>query len=171
MATELTQERLKQILDYDPKTGVFTRRGYSLRGGRTSSRGAGERAGWHCANGYWMICVDNRDYTAHRLAWLYVYGRFPNGDTDHINHDKIDNRIANLREATRSQNSANRPPPKHNKSGHKGVHFDRAKGRWVAYIKKDFKRYHLGRYDTMEEAIAARKDAEHKMFGEFAYAS
>jgi hypothetical protein len=119
-------------------------------------------------HGYRLLNVHNKTYPAHRLAWLYVYGRFPQMDTDHINCDKADNRIANLREATRSENSANRPPPAHNRSGFKGVHFDKNRQKWMAFIRKDWRVRNLGRYATKEEAIAVRRAAELEIYGEFA---
>jgi hypothetical protein len=134
-----------------------------------NDRYAGQRACWVNAYGYRMIAIAGfGTFPEHRLAWLYVYGCLPSVDTDHINGDKGDNRIANLREASRSENSFNRPAPKSNKSGVKGVHFDRGRQKWMAYIKKDWKRYHLGRFDTMEEAVAARHQADITMNGKFA---
>lgn len=172
----LTQEVLRARLHYDPETGIFTWLPRPSSGGRGNARGshwnamyAGTRAGWVVKHGYRAInLAPYGSFSEHRLAWFYVYGSWAPQDIDHINCDKADNRIENLREACRSDNSFNRPPPKSNKSGVKGVHFDRARGKWMAYIKKDWKRYHLGRFDTIEEAVAARQRADVAMNGEFA---
>ena len=97
---------------------------------------------------------------AHRLAWFYVYGAWPNGDLDHINGDKLDNRIANLREATRKQNMQNVRQHKHNTSGVKGVAWHSQRNKWRAYIFVDYRQIHLGLFDTKEAAAAARMNAE-----------
>lgn len=95
---------LRATLLYDPDTGVFTRA--ITRG----SLAAGTKAGSLNRVGYWQIGVCGRTYTAQRLAWFYVHGDWPDGDIDHINRDKLDNRIANLRVISRSENLRNRPP-------------------------------------------------------------
>jgi hypothetical protein len=156
-------------VDYDPETGRFTwkRRENPTRG--WNARYAGKEAGWEGVRGYRHIHIGDKDYLAHRLAWLLTYGRWPEGDTDHINCDKADNRIDNLREATRSENSANRPPPAHNRSGFKGVHFDKSRQKWMAFIRKDWRVRNLGRYATKEEAVAVRRAAELEIYGEFAH--
>lgn len=174
---EITQEFLQRRLDYDAETGVLKWKpvdhANSLGGAEVwNKKFAGKRAGWVSGNrGYRAVAFNNRCYPEHRIIWLHVYGRWPEGDVDHINCVKGDNRLENLREASRSENSANRPPPKSNKSGVKGVHFDKGRQKWMAYIKKNWKRHHLGRFDTMEEAIAARRAADESMNGEFARAA
>lgn len=164
---------VRRDLDYNPGTGVFIWKPKTpdVRGWNT--RYAGKEAGWEISptRRYRSIRVAGEEHSAHRLAWLLTYGRWPEGDTDHINCDKSDNRIANLREATRSENSANRPPPAHNKSGVKGVHFERSRQKWKAFIRKDWKMINIGRYDTKAEAIAARLEAEQRIYGEFARAA
>lgn len=170
MVRSLTQEFVRRIFDYDPETGVLT---WRVRDDFPTAhlwnpQFAGKPAGNATGRGYWVVGINGRSITAHRIVWIWVHGSLPEADIDHINCDKADNRIANLRAASRSQNSANRPPPKNNKSGYKGVHFDRGRQRWMAYIKKDWKRHHLGRFDSKEEAIAAYETAALKMFGEFA---
>src|SRR5687768_770720 len=109
----LTAEKLRELMDYNPDTGVFL---YRKRRGR---RSAGLEAG-SIVKGYRLISL-GKQYSAHRLAWLYVYGEWPAGDLDHINCVRDDNRIANLREATDSQNNANRTLAPKNSSGFKGV--------------------------------------------------
>lgn len=99
----LTQARLKEILHYDPDTGIFTRR---LDRGPNAPKDS--VAGTPDKNGYIVIKVDFTQYKAHRLAWLYIYGVWPNNQIDHINHIVDDNRIVNLRDVTNSENQANR---------------------------------------------------------------
>lgn len=100
---KLTQERLKDLLRYEPETGNF----YWLNPAAKRMH-HGELAGFVDYNGYVYIKVDSKRHSAHRLAWLHVYGHFPSNFIDHINTVRSDNRISNLREATRSQNMMNR---------------------------------------------------------------
>ena len=161
VSEQLTQERLKELLTYDPDTGVFrwrTRRG---------SSGAGKTAGSDNGKGYIVIRIDRRIYKAHRLAWLHELGRFPPADLDHINGQKGDNRIANLREATRSQNQANLGAPRNNTSGVKGVFWDKHAGKWVAQIRQGGRK-HLGCFSDKSEAKAAYEKAARELFGDFA---
>lgn len=117
-------------------------------------------------NGYRTIAVDREVNLAHRLAWLLVYGEWPDGDLDHINGERDDNRIVNLRLATRAQNNMNARRPCSNTSGYKGASFCR--GKWDARIGIDGKDVYLGSFDTPEEAHAAYANAASKVFGEFA---
>ena len=102
----------------------------------------------------------NKTYSAHRIAWLIYYGEWPKGQIDHINHDPTDNRIKNLRDVTASENNRNRTLQKNNKVNFNGVFFDKQTNRYRAQIKIDGVKKCLGRYDTVEEAIAARKVAD-----------
>jgi hypothetical protein len=104
---------------------------------------------------------------AHRIAWLLYYGKWPKDQIDHINGDKSDNRIVNLREATNSQNGKNLKLSINNKTGVTGVAFDRQTQKWRAYIRVNFKMINLGRYMDFEDAVIARKSAEKKYFGEW----
>ena len=155
----LTQARLKQVLTYDPDSGTFTRIKPTWK--RTSLRPRPD-----C---YIGMSIDNRAYPCHRLAWLYVYGSFPDGYLDHINGDRHDNRIANLRPATRSQNHGNSRRPRNNTSGFKGVIKFRTK--WLAQITKNNRNIYLGTFNTPEAAHAAYCEAAQKLFGEFARAA
>lgn len=152
MATELTQARLKEVLRYDPDSGVFTR----LAG---SSQFAGLPAGGR-RSGYVVIVIDGARYYAHRLAFLYVTGHFPTSDVDHRDGNRLNNAWANLRSATRSENNQNLPVRNDNTSGHVGVSLCKQTGRWAAYINTKGKRFFLGRFDTQEEASAARREAK-----------
>ena len=150
-------ERLRSLFDYDPHTGVFTRR---VAVGRHGCHRALRKAGTKQNYGYIVIAVDHRRYVAHRLAWLYVYGVWPNNDVDHINGDKGDNRIVNLRLATRSQNMQNVVKHKHNKSGAKGVSWMNTRSKWRAYIFVNYKQIHLGLFSSFTSAVKARELAE-----------
>lgn len=160
----LTQERLKDLLHYDPETGVFTWR-VAKRGIR-----AGAVAGAvHKDSGYILIGIDKKSYRAQRLAWLYMTGEWPPALVDHRNLDRADNRWANLRAATRAQNNANTRSRAHNKLGIKGV---RAVGsKFRAIITIDGNPIHLGYFPTADEAHAVYVRAANDRFAEFARAS
>ena len=111
----ITQEYLKSILDYNLDTGIFT-----WKVNKSKRSNIGDVAGWSY-NGYVSIEIDNKPYKAHRLAWLYVYGEIPKNLIDHVNNNRADNRISNLRKATYQENSENYKTPKTNKSGVKNV--------------------------------------------------
>lgn len=145
----LTAERLRELLHYSPDTGVFT---------WTEARGwptAGTVAGSKVNNGYIHICIDRHVLGAHRLAWLYVHGRWPSANIDHVNREKTDNRIANLREASNSENQQNTVITKRNKSGYKGVSWMARRSRWLAQIRLHGKVHYLGIFKLPEEAYAA----------------
>ena len=137
----ITQLLLQNLLDYNPISGIFTRKV------RTSNRiKAGDQAGSLDKAGYLCIRVNGKTYKAHRLAWLYVSGNLPTGEIDHINGDKADNRIVNLRDVTKSVNQQNR----------KFVRgYSRDGNRWKAQVRFDGKWKHLGCYGTEQEAHAA----------------
>src|ERR1700724_777328 len=121
----ITAARLREILHYDPETGIFTWRV------RTSNRAnVGATAGCICANGYPQTSIDGHRYSMHRLAWLYVTGEWPGAETDHRNGDKTDNRFCNLRPATKAENGRNRAIYKSNTSGFKGVTWDASSRKW-----------------------------------------
>lgn len=158
----ITQERLHQLLHYDPLTGVFL---WRVKPARPVTMGA--VAGRTHKTGYRIIKIDARPYYAHRLAWLYMTGEWPSADIDHISGDKVDNRWANMRLATRSENAINRPAPTNNTSGIKGVYLT-ANGRWAAMIRVRGVLHHLGTYAAKEAAADARQRAETHHFGNFA---
>ena len=162
----LTAARLRELLSYDPDTGVFR-----WRVSRPGTRGIGSIAGASDGQGYHQIGIDGRIYRDHRLAWLYMTGEWPADDVDHINRDRGDCRFANLREATRSQNNANAKRPSDNTSGYKGVSFDKRRGRWHAYISHGGRRKNLGMFDTAVAAYEARLAAAARLHGEFARAA
>ena len=158
----MTQDELKQHLHYNPETGVFTwrdRSGLTNVGHNVNCRTKGKVAGSINKSGYWRILLHGKTYRAHRLAWLYMYGRLPE-ILDHIDGDKLNNRIANLREVTPIENARNLSKTKRNTSGVLGVHFNSADQVWVANIGVNGGRVHGGRFKTKEEAVARRKDLE-----------
>jgi hypothetical protein len=159
----VTAERLRELYDYNPDNGLFTRKV------RTSNRvKVGQIAGSINAEGYVLLTVDSRRYLAHRLAWLFMTGEMPAALIDHINEDRADNRWCNLREADNAQNLWNRGASAASKSGLKGAHFEERTGRWRASIRaKDTARF-LGRFATAEEAHAAYVAAANDLHQQFA---
>ena len=159
----LTAEKLREQLHYDPATGVFTR-----RVARANNTKVGDIAGSRNDEGYVVVKVLSHSYRAHRLAWLHVYGVWPQNPLDHINGIRDDNRIENLRAATHTENLRNAKKRKNTRCALKGVNFN--KGRFRAIITVASKRIHLGYYDTEEDAHAAYMAAAEKEFGAFARA-
>lgn len=160
--TWLDQSLLKTLLRYDPDTGVFT--WLQSRGG-TARRGS--VAGNVQAKGYRYININRHLVGAHRLAWLYVHGKWPESDIDHINRNRDDNRIANLREATRSQNMRNSVRKRTAHSPFQGVCWDKQSNKWLASITSHGRLIHLGRYETAEFAHEAYVKASREVHGEF----
>lgn len=152
---------LKSLLRYEPDTGLI----YWIAKGKGMIKK--KPAGTKLYSGYLGICIGPKRWQAHRIAWALHTGAWPKDQIDHINGIKTDNRACNLREATSSQNGKNLKLSKANKSGHKGVCFDKQTGKWRATIKVEFKTINLGRYVDKDEAIQVRKDAEKLYFKEW----
>ena len=167
MSEELTAEYVRERLNYDPDTGLFTWR--TTWNPKFIGKNAGHMRHAGKANGYVCICLKNREIFAHRLAWFYVYGKWPNGALDHINRVKNDNRIANLREALPWQNAANIDLPAHNRTGFKGVTWRKHAKKWCAEISILGRSFHLGSFDTAEEAAAEYDRFARHIHGEFYY--
>jgi len=151
----ISVERLKELLTYEPSTGVFTWNPVV----RKSRAKAYSPAGSLTAYGYIQIKIDQRKLFAHRLAWLFVTGKWPIGEIDHINRNRTDNRFCNLREVSKKQNHENRSRP-----NGVGVRFEADRQKWLARIKHNQRTINLGRFDSEEEAIAARLRAEVEIF-------
>ena len=143
----ISADRLRELLDYNHETGALT-----WRVARGAKAKAGTVAGSPNSKGYLTVKVDNKTYRAHRLAWLMFHGSLPELFIDHVNGDKLDNRICNLRAATNSENQQNKLRARRDSlSGLLGV-YTHENGRWRSSIKVDGKQKHLGCFDTPEEA-------------------
>ena len=165
----LTQERLREVLHYDPSTGIFTwlkRISIRIVVGARAGTSSGEQEG-----GRRQIGVDGVHYREHRLAWLYMTGEWPHPEVDHKNMDASDNRWENLREATPVQNQGNKHAYANSRSGVKGVYWHTAAKRWAAVIRMNRKSQHLGLFDDIEGASAAYAAAASDYFGQFARVS
>jgi hypothetical protein len=149
----ITQQKLMEELHYNENTGVFTR----LKT-RTSAK-KGTVAGGVSGKGYIDIRLFGKRHKAHRLAFLYTHGYMPE-QVDHINHDKQDNRICNLRDSNNIENCMNRTKYKSNKSGVAGVSWHKRDKVWTAQIKVNFRQINLGSFMNKEDAVLARQEAE-----------
>ena len=148
----ITQEELRKLYEYDPKTGEFKHR-QKRRGVSNVSKPVGVED-----NGYIRFRVNGVLERAHRMAWLYNNGVLePDMVVDHINHNKLDNRLSNLRLVSKSENSKNLSKPKNNTSGVAGVYKDR--GRWRSKITVNGKNKYLGTYSNKEGAVKSRMEA------------
>lgn len=157
----ITAERLRELLEYSPETGLFVWKKFT--NGRVL---VGSKAGCIVKKRYATICIDEKTYLAHRLAWLYVHGEWPKGWIDHINRDKRDNRIENLRDVTPSQSAWNRAGDK-GRSLPKGVY--KKKYGFESWIMRSGKNHYLGHFRTEAEAVAVRVAAASELHGAFAY--
>lgn len=161
LKTELTAARLRELLHYDPETGVFTRL-KNLSNSKAFKVGD-VAGGLDKSTGYIKISVENRRYWAHRLAWLYVHGVWPSSGIDHRDENGLNNAISNLRPASKSENGQNVSAARSSsKSGLLGAS-PTADGRWTAAITVSGKMKNLGRFDSPEEAHAAYIDAKTKL--------
>jgi len=152
----LTIERLHELLSYSPETGIF------IWKSSNRYRVAGAVAGTTCPRGYVSIGISGKIYKAHRLAWAYVFGTWPKGQIDHIDRDKSNNRIQNLRDVDQSTNQENRSVPRaDNKLGHVGVSMwtDGRPG-FKAQIKVKGKVLYIGTFPTAEAAETAYLEAK-----------
>lgn len=152
---------LSNFFKYDPDTGAV----YWIANGK--GRIKKKAAGTKLKSGYIGICHNGKRYMAHRIAWFLYHGKWPEDQIDHINGERADNRICNLREATNSQNGKNLKINANNKTGVTGVCFDKQTQKWRAYIRVDFKMIDLGRFADFNYAVDARRAAEKKYFGDW----
>ncbi len=147
----ITAQRLREVMSYDPQSGVFT-----WRISPTARIHAGEQAGWAEPDGRCRIMIDARTYYASRLAWLWMKGVWPSKFVDHMNGDGSDNKWLNLRDTSVSGNNQNqRKPGSTNTSGYLGVTWDAASNKWLAQIKLNNRTKGLGRFDDVRDAAQA----------------
>lgn len=176
----LTAEYVRAILLFNPETGQFSWRKRSadmFRDGQFSkeracgiwnTRFAGKLTGHAHPDGGVRLHIDGKTYWAHRIAWLYAYGRNPTAEIDHKDGDSSNNKISNLREASRAENARNVSLCSANTSGFKGVSWHKRRAKWTAQIGFNKKQIHLGVFDRAEDAAAAYKNAASKLHGAFA---
>jgi len=150
----LNQETVKRLFNYNELTGELS---------FVETKGKGKRkdkkVGCLSKMGYLVVWADNKLHQSHRLIWLYYYGCFPKNGIDHINGDKLDNRIKNLRDVTQWENTKNRRKAKNNTSGFNGVWWVASLNKWRARITVNRKLIYLGCFTKKSEAISARKNA------------
>lgn len=159
----ISHDELTRLLDYDPNTGVFTwavDKQYNAR--------RGEVAGNKIKRGYWRVTVAGKVYPAHRLAWFYSYREWPPHEIDHIDRDRTNNRLSNLRLATRIENAGNMWREKQNTSGYKGVVWHKGGKKWMASVKHRGNQIYLGLFENKEDARYAYTMKVRELFGEFA---
>lgn len=170
-----SQEYLLECFDYNQDTGVLrwkvrprehfaTEHGWKI----SNSQCACHVVGAISDQGYLLVGINYRIYRVHRIIWMMAYGRFTELHIDHINGNRTDNRLANLREATEAENHRNCRISRNNKSGFKGISFHKRSGKYQAAIRTDGARTHLGYFSTPQEAHAAYCAAADKYHGQFA---
>jgi hypothetical protein len=167
--TMITPDRLRELIHYDPETGIFMWRKRANDFGGWNKKFAHTQAGRAMKRRipYRQIRVDNKQYYAHRLAFLYMTGEWPIEYVDHIDGDGLNNRWNNLRAATNQQNQFNSGKSATNTSGYKGVCWDKNTKKWQAQIRINKKSKYLGQYATPEEASAAYQCVSRLYHGEF----
>ena len=155
----IDQETVKNLFYYDAESGRLL-----WRNGNGRNVKPWQEAKAPNGHGYYTAKIKGKSYLAHRLAWLYVHGSLPDGDLDHKNRVRNDNRLCNLRQVSRTDNCQNISLPSHNKSGHIGVSWIKSHQSWTVYIKVDKKNKWLGYFKDLGEAVAARKAGEAKYY-------
>ena len=155
----IDQETVKKIFHYDAESGMLL-----WRNGNGRNVKPWQQANSLNGSGYYAVKIQNKSYRVHRLIWLYVNGKFPDGDIDHKNRIRNDNRLCNLRDVSRSDNCQNISLPSHNKSGHLGVSWIKSHNCWNVYIKVNKKNKWLGYYKNLDDAVAARKAGEKQYY-------
>lgn len=168
MPTLPTSEEIKQVLDYNPETGVFRWRTRASAPKHWNTRFAGKIAGGTMVIGYRTIAVNDEKYYAHRLAWLYMTGEWPPDQVDHINGKRADNRFSNLRLATSRENKCNKLANQTTRSGVKNVHWHAFSRSWHVRVMLHKREHSFGYFKTIEEAAEAAAEARIQLHGEFA---
>jgi hypothetical protein len=168
---KITQNYLKNVLIYNPETGVFTWKNRDSWPNFMNSRLAGKEAGCINTSGYTVIRLHENLYLAHRLAWLYMTGSWPEKEIDHKNSVKSDNRFKNLRNATHAQNKYNCGLSSRNKSGFKGVSWSKVMEKWHSQIVIKGQYFSLGYFTEPEEAHRAYMNKSKQHHGEYSRAA
>lgn len=164
---DITPELLRQLLRYEPDTGLLfwhTRSRVHFKSDRDwrfwNTRFAGKQTFQNMhRNGYYYGCIFRKDYTAHRVAYAHYHGTWPEGSIDHIDHDRKNNRISNLRSVSIQENSKNRKQNVRNTSGHNGVTWKKYRKKWEVQIGVNGKATYVGMFTGLEDAISAREEA------------
>lgn len=164
-----TANEARELLDYDAETGILTWKQDRMCGRAYAQYriAKGDVAGSE-TGGYINVCLNGKLYRAHRLAWLIHYGEWPPNHLDHINGNRSDNRLCNLRTADAAGNARNAKKRADNKSGFKGVCLKKDTGKWGASIAVGGRKMHLGYYKSPKLAHEAYKAAATRLHGEFA---
>jgi hypothetical protein len=155
----LDQETVKKLFYYDAENGMLL-----WRNGNGRNVKAWQQAKSVNGQGYYIVKINRSNYRVHRLIWLYVYGHFPAEDIDHKNRIRNDNRLCNLRAVNRTDNCQNISLPKHNKSGHIGVSWDKSQKKWSVFVKVNKKNKWLGYYKNLDDAVQVRKAGEKQYY-------
>lgn len=151
--SKIDQARVMRELNYSPETGQFS--------WNTKRKGRNHKKVGGVSLGYIRIGIDGMRFFAHRVAWLYVHGEWPKGNIDHINRNKMDNRICNLRVVSQQENNHNQRTRRDSSTGHAGVSLHWT-GKYRAYISVSGRQIHVGLYENFNEAVAARAEAKRK---------
>lgn len=151
VSKSLTSKRLRELLDYDSESGLITRKV------SRSNRPAGEVTGRVNSEGYRASGVDGKSYLNHRLAWLHFYGVWPSHEIDHIDGNRLNNKISNLRDVPKRTNMENQSKAHSNNktTGLLGVSIDKKTGKFKAQIRVGLKKIHIGYYATAQQAHVA----------------
>ncbi|HEE9786221.1 TPA: HNH endonuclease [Enterobacter soli] len=162
--TQITAELLKELLHYNPETGIFT---WAKSIGQRAQ--VGRTAGTRTPSGYIKISLSRKLYSARRLAWLYMTGSWPENEIDHVDNNLSNNVFSNLRAATKSQNAQNRGNRRGTKSRYKGVRFDSQRNKWVAciWLHSLKKEKRIGFFSSEEEAAKAYRAEAEVLHGEY----
>lgn len=163
----LNQKTVKELMHYCPKTGVFTWKKRKEKN-NWNSRYAGKVVGCMSPEGYLVTSIYNKSYRLHVIAWLYVTGLMPE-KVDHKNRIKSDNRFLNLRVCNPSQSAHNTGLKPNNKSGYKGVRWNKQCKKWQAVVKLKYKQYHAGLFDCSYDAALAYDKKAKELHGDFAH--